>query len=284
MNSVFPWIGILSGAMVGLPLTLPAQTNLTLTLAGIGGHYQVSGARDGKLCTFFNRHPGGNVDLRTDLYFMQTTDFGQTWTTADGAPLSVPLTTTNNPARVVDYAAQGRLVYPCDLNFDANGRPLLLYVTSSNHQPGPAGSLREWTLARWTGTEWVTNVICQSDHNYDMGSLYVRPDRWLVIGPTQPGPQVWQTGGEMALWTSTDVGQTWTLTRQITTHSLYNHTYARRPLNATDPFFVFWADGNPTNVTPSRLFFSNADGTQVRQLPYDMPGFWQTPAQVPFGP
>ena len=31
-------------------------------------------------------------------------------------------------------------------------------------------------------------------------------------------------------------GQTWAMTRQITTNSVYNHTYARRPLNATDPF------------------------------------------------
>jgi hypothetical protein len=116
-----------------------------------------------------------------------------------------------------------------------------------------------------------------------MGSLYIRPDRWLVIGPTQNGPQLWQTGGEMALWTSTDLGQTWTLTRQITTHSLYNHTYARRPLNAKDPFFAFWADGDPTRVTPSRLYFSNSEGTRVWRLPYDMPTLSEPPQEVFFG-
>jgi hypothetical protein len=250
-------------------------------LAGISGHYQVSGVHNGKVCTFFNRHPGGSVDKRTDLYFMQTTDFGETWTTADGTPLTVPVTTTNNPARVIDYSSQGRLMYTCDLNFDTNGNPLLLYVTSSNYQPGPAGNPREWTLARWTGTQWLTNVICLSDHNYDMGSLYVLPDRWLVIAPTQVGPQPWQTGGEMALWTSTDLGATWTMTRQITTNSIYNHTYARRPLNAADPFSAFWADGDPTQVTPSRLYFSNLEGTEVRRLPYDMPTLWATPESLP---
>ncbi|MBP7826470.1 MAG: BNR-4 repeat-containing protein [Verrucomicrobia bacterium] len=250
-------------------------------LAGLSGHYQVSGEYQGKICTYFNRHPGGSVDKRTDLYFLQTTDFGETWTTVDGTPVSVPVTTTNHPARVFDYASQGRLMYTCDLNFDAHGHPLLLYLTSRDHRPGPAGAPREWTLARWTGAQWLTHVICQSDHNYDMGSLYVLADRWVVIGPTQPGPQAWQTGGEMALWTSDDLGATWTLTRQITTNSLYNHTYARRPLNAADPFSVFWADGDPTQVTPSRLYFSNLEGTEVRQLPYVMPTLWATPERLP---
>jgi len=173
-------------------------------------------------------------------------------------------------------------MYTCDLNFDTNGRPVLLYVVSHHYQPGPAGSPRTWTIARWTGSQWVTSAVCQSDHNYDMGSLYIQPDRWLIIGPTQNGPQVWQTGGEMALWSSQDQGQTWTMVRQITTNSASNHSYARRPLNARDPFFVFWADGDPTQLGPSRLYFSNSDGTQVRQLPYDMPALLAVPQPVSY--
>ncbi len=248
-------------------------------LAGIGGHYQVSNVRksDNMIASFFNRHPGGDVDKRTDVYYVQTTNYGVTWTTAAGVPLTMPLTTTNNPAKVFDYASQAKLIYTCDLNFDTNGNPVMLYVVSRHYQPGPQGDPREWTIARWTGTNWVSSVITTSDHNYDMGSLYIYPDRWVVIGPTVTGPQVWQAGGEMALWTSTDKGQTWTMTRQITTNSVYNHTYARRPLNATDPFFVFWGDGDPTQVTPSHLYFGTSDGMHVRQLPYDMP----TPLAVP---
>jgi BNR repeat-containing family member len=250
-------------------------------LAGIGGHYQVSNVRsDGLVATFFNRHPGGDVDKRTDLYYLQTTNYGVTWTTASGLPVSVPLTTTNNPARVMDYASLGELMYTCDLNFDTNGHPVLLYIVSHNYQPGPAGDPRTWTIARWTGSQWVISAVCQSDHNYDMGSLYIQPDRWLIIGPTQNGPQLWQAGGEMALWSSQDLGQTWTMLRQITTNSVYNHTYARRPLNAKDPFFAFWADGDPTQFTPSRLYFGNSDGTRVWQLPYDMPTPLATPQEV----
>ncbi len=252
-------------------------------LAGIGGHYQVSNVRaDGMVASFFNRHPGGNVDKRTDLYYVQTTNYGAAWTTAGGLPLTLPLTTTNNPARVIDYASQGELMYTCDLDFDTNGHPVLLYIVSHNYQPGPAGDPRTWTIARWTGSQWVTSAVCQSDHNYDMGSLYIQPDRWLIIGPTQNGPQAWQTGGEMALWSSQDQGLTWTMLRQITTNSVYSHTYARRPLNAKDPFFVFWADGDPTQVTPSRLYFSNSDGTHVWQLPYDMTSPLTSPQEISF--
>ena len=105
-------------------------------LAGMGGHYQVSGERDGRIASFFNYHPGGDVDRRTNLYYVQTGDMGKTWTTADGTPLDLPLAAVKNPALVVDYAAEGRLMYTCDLNFDRDGRPLLLHVTGG--APSPA--------------------------------------------------------------------------------------------------------------------------------------------------
>ena len=45
------------------------------------GHYQVSSVYNNKKAgTFFNRHPQGNVDKRTDLYYAQTTDFAENWT------------------------------------------------------------------------------------------------------------------------------------------------------------------------------------------------------------
>jgi hypothetical protein len=106
-------------------------------LAGIGGHYQVSGQRGNVISTFFNRHPGGDVDKRTDLYYAQTADLGRTWTTVDGKALALPLSQPDNAARVIDYAAQKLNMYACDLNFDHEGRPLLLHVTSHGHQPGP---------------------------------------------------------------------------------------------------------------------------------------------------
>lgn len=106
---------------------------------------------------------------------MQTTNCGSTWMTANGTPLTVPPTTTNNPARVIDYASQGKLMYTCDLSLCANGNPVLLYIVSSGHEPGPQKDPRTWTITRWNGTPWITSTVCQSDHNCDMGSLYLQP-------------------------------------------------------------------------------------------------------------
>ena len=254
----------------------------TRKLAGFGGHYQTSGARDGKVASFFNYHPGGSVDKRTNLYYAQTTDFGATWTTADGTALTLPLADIKNPALLVDYAAQGRLVYTCDLNFDAAGNPILLYVLSRDFRPGPAGGEREWTVAHWRGGKWNFCTVATSDHNYDMGSLYVLKDEWLVIAPTDVGPQKWGTGGDMVLWASRDEGRTWTRRQQVTQGSEFNHSYARRPVNARDPFFAFWADGNPDTPSPSRLYFSDASGKNVFRLPYTFPAGaeWALPERV----
>lgn len=254
----------------------------TKKLAGMGGHYQTSGARDGKVASFFNYHPGGNVDKRTNLYYAQTTDFGATWTTADGKPLTLPLAEVHNAALVVDYAAQGRLMYTCDLNFDAAGNPILLYVLSRDFKPGPGGGPREWTVAHWKDGKWNFSTIATSDHNYDMGSLYVLRDEWLVIGPTDVGPQKWGAGGEMVLWSSKDEGKTWNRRRNVTHQSEFNHSYARRPLHARDPFFAFWADGDPNRVSPSRLYFADSTGEHVWRLPYTFPEGAETalPEQV----
>jgi len=246
-------------------------------LAGLGGHYQVSGRHEGKIATFFNYHPGGNVDKRTNLYCAQTEDFGQSWTTVDGKPLAVPLGDVKNPALVIDYEAQQKLMYTCDLNFDGAGNPLLLYVTSRNFAPGPEGDPREFVLTRWDGKAWQTSVVAQTDHNYDMGSLWLERDDWRVIAPTLAGPQPGGGGGEMCLWLSTDRGRTWALKQQITHNSALNHNYARRPLNARDPFYAFWADGDPTKLSESRLYFGDSTGQHVWRLPPAMAGDFAKP-------
>jgi hypothetical protein len=263
--------------------------------AQVQGHYQVS-ARDGNVvATFFNRHPGGNVDQRTDLYYMQTADFGQTWTNAAGTVLTLPLTTTVNPARVVDYAGQTRLMYGMDITFDEAGHPVLLYITSANYQPGPGGEPRTMHTARWTGSEWVIRNFPPSatplstvTHNYSAGSIWVSGGTWNVIAPTGSQETLrtvdpkrfWGAGGELELWTSTNQGLTWTKTRAVTENSPRNHDYLRKALNGTSRFVTFWADGNPAAFSESHLYFGNAEGTRFWELPYDMTTPTAKPVEV----
>jgi len=263
-------------------------------LAGMEGHYQTSrrvpehgvsgigGTGSTRVITAFNRHPQGHPDNRTDLFYAETCDLGEAWCAADGTVLAPPLVTPDNAARVRDFAAEERLVYMKDIAVDAAGHPVILVVTSAAFEPGPKGEPRVWTLCRWTGSDWRFTEVTESTHNYDMGSLFITEDHWRIVAPTEAGPQHWGTGGEMALWTSTDDGNTWTMTRQLTKASARNHAYARRPVNAHPGFVALWADGDPDEFSPSRLYFCDHAGT-VWQLPVDMTTDEATPILWPVG-
>ena len=109
------------------------------------------------------------------------------------------------------------------------------------------------------------------------------PGLWRLIAPTEPGPQYWGTGGEMAIWISRDQGQHWEMRKQLTRGSHFNHTYARRPVNAHPDFYAFWADGNPDQFSESRLYFIDQTGDRVWVLPsYGMNQEREEP--IPFQP
>lgn len=240
-------------------------------LAAMGGHYQMSNQRGDKVITAFNRHPGGKVDLRTNLYFLQTKDRGQTWQTVSGETVKTPLTDPQGPGLVRDYQKEGRLVYLKDLGFDAQGHPVLLYLTSANHQPGPGGAPRIWTIAHWRDGKWLFHEVTRSTHNYDMGSLYLEDDgTWRIIAPTEAGPQEHGSGGEIAMWVSKDQGENWGMATQLTRRSKRNHGYVRRPVKAHPGFYGLWADGNPDEPSASCLYFTDREGSTVWQLPYEM--------------
>jgi hypothetical protein len=249
-------------------------------LAGFAGHYQVSRLHGTKVGTAFNYHPRGSVDRRTNIYYVQTTDFGETWTTVDGRRVETPLEHRDNPALVVDYEANGRLFYITKLLFDEEGHPAILGVSSGGYAPGPQNDPRTWEITHWTGDRWITQPVLQSDHNYDMGSLYLDGDTWTIIGPGLCGPQPYFTGGEVGLWVSANRGRSWTLKRSVTQDSPFNHSYVRRPHNPADPFFAIWADGDSTAFSISRLYFTNAAGDRVYMLPYEMEGDFTEPVRV----
>ena len=245
------------------------------------GHYQVSWRWKGKVGTAFNYHPDpGGLNFRTNLYYMETDDMGVTWRSASGERLQTPLISPANPALVRDYASEGRLVYLKDINFDREGRPVILYLTSGGWEPGPAGGPRVWHTARWTGESWDVGRITESDSNYDTGCLHIEGDgTWRLVAPTTAGPQLGNPGGEMVMWTSADAGASWLLARRLTSGSRANHTYARRPVDAHPGFYAFWADGDARRPSDSRLYFCTRDGS-VYRLPERMEADFAEPESL----
>ncbi|RIV21341.1 hypothetical protein DYU11_18210 [Fibrisoma montanum] len=247
------------------------------------GHYQTSGQSGNKIGSSFNFHPdtktGSGLDYRTNLYYVETNDFGKTWRTAGGKPVTLPLTNVQNSALVKDYQSAGQNVYISDLNYDAAGRPIILYITSQGPEPGPQNGPYAWHVAHWAGTGWSIHDVAQSDHNYDMGSLYVDKNVWRIIGPVEAGPQAFGTGGNLLLLESRDAGKTWQRIRTLTPGSTRNHSYPRRPVNHQPGFVALWADGNARLMSASNLYFCDDKG-RVFQLPPVMTAEMEKPIPV----
>jgi hypothetical protein len=237
------------------------------------GQYQVSFPCGSKVGTAFNMHPTGKgLNWRTNLYYMETDDFGTSWKAADGTVLETPLTDAANPALVAEFKSKGRNVYMKDVNYDSQGKPIVLVVTSGGYESGPKNDPRTWTTVRWTGHQWEMREGFTSDNNYDTGPLYVESDTtWRIIAPTQTGPQPYNPGGEIAMWLTEDAGATWRMVRQMTRDSEFNHTYVRRPVNAQPDFYGLWADGHGRQPSKSRLYYCNRDG-DVFMLPENVDG------------
>ncbi|MDI6828240.1 MAG: BNR-4 repeat-containing protein, partial [Armatimonadota bacterium] len=249
-------------------------------IVGFDGHYQVSWKHGKKLGTAFNWHPKGNLNARTNLYYMETNDYGKTWVNAAGKSLKTPLDSVQNDALVHDYQKEGFLVYINDVNFDRNGNPIIFYVLSRGFESGPKNGPRTWMTARWTGERWELRRVTTCDHNYDMGSLYVEDDGvWRIIGPSDPGPQAWCTGGEMVMWVSRNQGKSWVKVRELTTNSKRNHTYARRVVDAHADFYALWADGDALRPSESHLYFASKTG-KVYALPFIMKEKFEKPVVI----
>jgi hypothetical protein len=248
------------------------------------GHYQVSGSSGKKTGTMLNYHPESKgkihgLNFRTNLYYLETTDFGKSWHTAEGDPVTLPLAEINNSALVHDYQSDSLLVYLKDLQYDQEGNPVLLYVTSHGYVSGPENDPRTWTMARWNGKKWIISEITTSDNNYDAGELILQPDRWILVAPTEQGPQPFNPGGEIAMWESKDKGRHWRRIKQVTSESQFNHTYVRRVINAHPGMLTLWADGHGRQPSSSRLYIMNQKG-EVFRLPVAMTDTRQLPEKV----
>lgn len=248
-------------------------------LAGMGGHFQVTNVLGDRLYSVFSYCPGANLDRRTNLYIVYTDDLGKTWKNIDNKVVNTPLTEISNEAIIHDYQSEKKLVYIHDLNFDEEGNPVILALVSNDFRPGPENS-REWIVISRKDGNWNFNMVCDMPHNYNLGSLYTNKGEWRIIGPSDPGPGKYGTGGEVVLWTSTDRGETWHKTATITSGSKYNNSYVRRPFNPAKEFYAFWADGDTENLSESRIYFTNEKCDRVWVLPYKMKKDLERPVRI----
>ncbi|MFI4912675.1 MAG: BNR-4 repeat-containing protein [Sedimentisphaeraceae bacterium JB056] len=234
------------------------------------GSYQITAVQGDKAAVAFNYHPENmGVNGRSNLYYVETCDYGENWSGADGIGIELPVRDIHGKALIYNSQKHGLLVYLKDICIDNNGNPVILFITSDTYKSGVSKQPRYWNIARFDGGKWLINRITTASNNYDMGSLYVDNDTILIAAPTIKGTQPYNPGGEVAYWISNDNGNSWKMDKQLTCGSRYNHTYVRKPLNAAYDFYAFWADGDCLNPSESSIYFSNRDG-DVFKLPQYM--------------
>jgi hypothetical protein len=190
-----------------------------------------------------------------------------------------PLLKKDVSARVIDYHSKNKNVYVKNMDYDKKGNPICLYIRSNGHKPGPESAPYEWCITYWDGATWQTRIITESDHNYDMGSLYISDKDWKIAAPTAVGPQKWGVGGDVEIWASKDKGVTWRKEKAVTKNSTFNHAYIRRPLHFKAPFSFFWSDGDAHHFSKSQLYFGDFKGN-VWQLPYEMKNEFERPLKI----
>jgi hypothetical protein len=212
----------------------------------------VSWRQKGKVGLVFNHHadiesPGGNP------CYIESSDGGRTWTTAQREKVDLPLKIEDSPALVFDYATARQAVALKDLNFDAQGNPSVLLLMSRGPMSPASGGPFVWMVARWVTRGWRVTGLIESDDLMDSGCLHIETrNSWRLIGPT----------------VSDDFGRAWNRT-DLTHNSDFNHNYVRRPLDAQTEFYAFWADGAVRRPSESLLYFTSRDG-KVFRLPTRM--------------
>lgn len=225
---------------------------------------------NGRIGVAFDRHPKGKgLNFRTDIYYLESDDFGKTWKTASGEVVALPVTDKDSPALAFRDAERPWNIYIKGVRYDHANRPYILYLTSPGAASGPKNDPREWGILRWTGQMWenIRTGIC-SDSNYDFGTLSFVGTDWRILAATGRGPQSWNPGGELEAWRSSDDGKTWRLEKQVTRLSRRNMNYARTPVDHHPDFLAFWADGNGRAISESHLHYCD-ETLSVHEMPFN---------------
>lgn len=234
-------------------------------LIGFGGHYAVTETTDDMIGIAFNRHPGGDVDHRENLYYAWYDPRSGRLFDSDMDRLPDTLD-SHRDAPLVRESPPGERVYLKDLDFTPDGRPVILYVTSPDWRPGPLqNGVRTLRVAEWTGAVWEIHDIGPVDHNYDTGSLRaIQPHGWLLVYPIKGGQFPYGTGGEPI---SSLLDESFRIIASVSIGgdlASVHHSYIRDVRRGTDTFSFFSATGNPFTPSLSRLARWSIDRSEVK--------------------
>lgn len=149
------------------------------------GNYAIASAAGEDVVVAFNLHLNGNVDDRTNLYYLHSTDSGETWLDLQNRELELPLTSANalNDIAVVEYHSEGEQVrnrvYLKDISFHNSGvnkLPIILFTSIKDqlkgYQPRLNADIRLFS-ATAINEQWIFSEISQQvDHAYSTGMLH----------------------------------------------------------------------------------------------------------------
>lgn len=257
----------------------PSVENST-KIAGFGGHYKISGMNRDKLYVAFNYYPPGEFLNQANLYLLYSDDFGKTWKTTDNNQAIIPLSKIDNEALICDFISEKIRVFLLDMDFDSDGYPVLLVITSRNSDPVENQFDGTLGIVHRVNNSWDLVEICDADNINDSGTLSTQSGYWEVLASAGHTGKKGVAGGEITRWISKNEGLNWIKDRDVTYNSQYPNSFVRRPLNARKDFHAIWADGDPEKISESKLYFTNSEGNKVWVLPYEMVSDFKRPQRI----
>jgi hypothetical protein len=247
-------------------------------LADFGkGHTFISGRYNNKVGVMLTYQPEDKPGQFTNLYYLETSDFGRTWQAYPRKNIDVPLRSADGPAMVCNFGAEWRYLLR-DFVFDARGNPIVLYIMRHTKNVSSLPNTRIWYTTRWAIREWETTSTVRTDSDFDGGCISSEKIVWYMTVPTIAGPQPNNAGGSLVRWRSEDQGRSW-YPQQLTHDESVNSNWVRHPVDAAPEMSLLWADGDMRKPSPSRICFADREGNAY-VLPTTMPAESQKPELV----
>lgn len=124
-----------------------------------GGHYNISYYDGDYIHMAYNWHENKNLDMRTNLYYMKSSD-GCVWTDKDDNVLALPLSEFDNQTLI--HETVGKYTYLKDIHVIDDEVNILAVVSDSFYPDSGSRNLYNFTINNST-------LISEVGHNYNTG-------------------------------------------------------------------------------------------------------------------